>query len=306
MSYDMVVRDALIVDGTGSTAFGGDLAIEDGRIVAVGMSSGTADADDRRRRPGRRSRVHRCPHPLRRPAHLGPERQPLERARGHDRPDGELRLHARTGAPGDQDYLMGLFAAAEEVPKAALQRYGRSHGRPSPIISGTSGAAPSGSTCWLRSGTALCAASSWARGQLSARPPQTRSPPWSGSRKRRWTPGPSASAPARPRTRWGVRRAHPLLLRRRRRDRGPGRGRAAEGQAPLLHQPASEARRPDRRGPGRARRLAEVSGAVVSWNDFGMGTPGGRACSSSWRPSCPGATRSTPSPAASAPRPASP
>ena len=36
--------------------------------------------------------------------------------------------------------------------------------------------------------------------------------------------------------------------------------------------------------------LADVSGAVVSWNDFGMGTPNGDGSSTSWKPSWPTAS----------------
>ena len=36
MAYDVVVKGGLIVDGTGAPAYGGDVAILDGRIVAVG------------------------------------------------------------------------------------------------------------------------------------------------------------------------------------------------------------------------------------------------------------------------------
>ena len=34
--YDLVIRNATIVDGTGKPAFAGDLAVRDGRIAAVG------------------------------------------------------------------------------------------------------------------------------------------------------------------------------------------------------------------------------------------------------------------------------
>ena len=36
--YDLVIRNAQIVDGTGRPAFGGDLAVTGGRIAAVGGS----------------------------------------------------------------------------------------------------------------------------------------------------------------------------------------------------------------------------------------------------------------------------
>ena len=41
-SYDAVIREADIYDGTGSPPVTGDVAIADGRIVAIGAASGTA------------------------------------------------------------------------------------------------------------------------------------------------------------------------------------------------------------------------------------------------------------------------
>ncbi|MEQ9642325.1 MAG: amidohydrolase family protein [Alphaproteobacteria bacterium] len=38
--HDLVIRDGLIVDGTGQTAFAGDIAIEDGRVAAIGGKAG--------------------------------------------------------------------------------------------------------------------------------------------------------------------------------------------------------------------------------------------------------------------------
>ena len=43
--YDLVIRNALIVDGTGNTGFSGDLAVKDGRIAAVGEVSGCGDRE---------------------------------------------------------------------------------------------------------------------------------------------------------------------------------------------------------------------------------------------------------------------
>lgn len=39
--YDLVIRNAKIVDGTGKPAFPGDLAVNNGKIVAVGEVSAT-------------------------------------------------------------------------------------------------------------------------------------------------------------------------------------------------------------------------------------------------------------------------
>jgi N-acyl-D-aspartate/D-glutamate deacylase len=45
MHYDLIVRNGLIVDGTGEKACEGDVAISDGRIVEVGDVSGVADRE---------------------------------------------------------------------------------------------------------------------------------------------------------------------------------------------------------------------------------------------------------------------
>ena len=42
MAYDLVVKDALIVDGTGKAAYAGDVAVENGTIAAVGKVDGAA------------------------------------------------------------------------------------------------------------------------------------------------------------------------------------------------------------------------------------------------------------------------
>ena len=55
-------------------------------------------ARDRRGRPGRRARVHRRAHPLRRPARLGPDRLAVVVARRDHGARRQLRLHAGAGA----------------------------------------------------------------------------------------------------------------------------------------------------------------------------------------------------------------
>ncbi len=54
--YDLVVRNAMIVDGTGAAPFAGDIAITDGKIVAVGRADGHGaqeiDATGRHVTPG--------------------------------------------------------------------------------------------------------------------------------------------------------------------------------------------------------------------------------------------------------------
>ena len=37
MPYDLLIKDALILDGTGAPGFSGDVAVADGKIAAVGQ-----------------------------------------------------------------------------------------------------------------------------------------------------------------------------------------------------------------------------------------------------------------------------
>ncbi|HEY3735804.1 MAG TPA: amidohydrolase family protein, partial [Jatrophihabitans sp.] len=54
--FDILVRDGTVVDGTGAAAYRADVAVQDGRIAAVGTDLGPArrviDAEDRIVTPG--------------------------------------------------------------------------------------------------------------------------------------------------------------------------------------------------------------------------------------------------------------
>ena len=123
MAYGLVVRGGLIVDGTGAQAYGGDIAIQDGRIVAVGEVSGeairTIDADGQVVAPGFiDAHTHYDAQLL-----WDPSANP---STAHGITTILMGNCGYTLAPvrsEDQDYLMGLFAAAEEVPKLALETY---------------------------------------------------------------------------------------------------------------------------------------------------------------------------------------
>ncbi len=123
MAYDLVVKGGRIVDGNGTDAYHGDVAIKDGRIAAVGevdeAATRTIDADGLVVAPGFID------------AHTHYDAQLL-----WDPTANPSTIHGittiLTGNCGytlapvrreDEDYLLGLFAAAEEIPKKALQLY---------------------------------------------------------------------------------------------------------------------------------------------------------------------------------------
>ena len=62
MAYDLLIKNGLIVDGSGMPAFRGDIGIKNGKIVDIGKLSGTAgrtvDAEGRARRVDPRIRTN--------------------------------------------------------------------------------------------------------------------------------------------------------------------------------------------------------------------------------------------------------
>jgi N-acyl-D-amino-acid deacylase len=123
MTYDVVVKDARIVDGTGKPAYVGDVAVTDGRIVAVGDVGGqaarTIDAGGHVVAPGFiDAHTHYDAQLM-----WDPSANPSS---SHGVTTVLMGNCGYTLAPvraADQEYLMGVFSAAEEVPKAALQRF---------------------------------------------------------------------------------------------------------------------------------------------------------------------------------------
>jgi N-acyl-D-amino-acid deacylase len=123
MTYDVIVKDARIVDGTGRKAYGGDIAVKDGRIASVGAVSGSAtrtiDAGGQVVAPGFID------------AHTHYDAQLMwdptaNPSTSHGVTTVLMGNCGYTLAPvraEDQDYLMGVFSAAEEVPKKALQLF---------------------------------------------------------------------------------------------------------------------------------------------------------------------------------------
>ncbi len=123
MAYDVVVKDARIVDGTGAPAYGGDVAIEGGRIAAVGEVDGAAkrtiDAGGQVVAPGFiDAHTHYDAQLL-----WDPTANPSTAHGITTILTGNCGYTLAPVRPDDQDYLMSLFAAAEEIPKQALQLF---------------------------------------------------------------------------------------------------------------------------------------------------------------------------------------
>jgi N-acyl-D-amino-acid deacylase len=277
VAYDVVIRGGTVVDVTGAPAFAGDIAIEGGRIVAVGLADGpaerTIDATGHIVAPGFID------------AHTHYDGQLL-----WDPTANPSTAHGittiLTGNCGytlapvraeDQDYLVGLFAAAEEIPKAALQRFaplewetfpeyldwmdGRlgvnvltqvGHSAVRRYVMGADALERAATPDEVNAMAQLVedAIAAGAAGLSSSQAPHQRGELGEHI--------PSFHADA------AETRALAEAVRRK------------DGRL-LSINPASKRSGIDEADQALLSELAEVSGAVVSWNDFGMGTPNGDA-----------------------------
>ena len=139
---DVLIRDGTVVDGTGAPGGPPTSASATGASSPIGEIDEPADAHDRRRRQGRRARLRRHPHALRRAGVLGHDAVAVAAARRHDRDRRELRLHdraARTRARRLPDAHAGARRghAARPRSRKACRGTGRTFGEYLDRIDGT-------------------------------------------------------------------------------------------------------------------------------------------------------------------------
>ena len=118
--YDLIVRGAKIVDGSGDAPFQGDIAIRDGRIAAVGRVEGAAkrtlDADGLLVTPGFVDIHTHYDGQVTWDPYLMP-------SGGHGVTTavfGNCGVGFAPVAPGKHDYLIGLMEGVEDIPGTAL------------------------------------------------------------------------------------------------------------------------------------------------------------------------------------------
>ena len=275
MTNDLVVKNARIVDGTGKPAYSGDVAIQNGRIAAIGEVSGAAtrtiDADGQVVAPGFiDAHTHYDAQLL-----WDPTANPSTAHGITTILTGNCGYTLAPVRSDDQDYLMGLFAAAEEIPKQALQRFapfgwqtfpeylawlpGRlgvnvltqvGHSAVRRFVMGEAALERAATEDEIAQIVGICegAMDAGAAGISSSQAPHQR------GELGEHIPSFFADAAETRALAEAVRRKGKRLLSinpATKRD-----GLSDEDRALLVE-------------------LAEVSGAVVSWNDFGMGTPNG-------------------------------
>ena len=122
MAYDLLIKNGLVVDGSGGPSFHADVAVKDGKIVGIGRFNETAtrtiNADGRVVAPGFIDHhTHYDPQALWDPlcsstAQNGNTSVVVGMC-------GQVLAPVR---PGDEDWYMEFFAEAEDVPLSAMRK----------------------------------------------------------------------------------------------------------------------------------------------------------------------------------------
>jgi N-acyl-D-aspartate/D-glutamate deacylase len=120
MEYDLIIKNGNIVDGTGSSAYAGDIAIKDGVITAIGQISGDAneviDAEGMTVSPGFVD-IH-----THLDAQIGwdPEMTPICWHGVTTALIGNCGLTFAPCKPDDVEILAGMMETVEDIPKQAI------------------------------------------------------------------------------------------------------------------------------------------------------------------------------------------
>ena len=97
--FDLIVRNATIIDGTRAPRYDGDIGVRDGRIAAIGRLDRRAGGrGDRRVGPHRRAGIHRRAHARRPAAPVRPGHDAQGEPGRHDGDRGQLRHQPRAFA----------------------------------------------------------------------------------------------------------------------------------------------------------------------------------------------------------------
>ena len=121
MPYDLVIKNARVVDGSGMPAYAGDVAVQDGRIAEIGRLTGgarrTIQADGRVLSPGFIDQhTHMDAHLLWDAAAL-----PLPEHGVTSVITGNCGLSLMPARPGDESALIGTFVRVEAIPRSLLE-----------------------------------------------------------------------------------------------------------------------------------------------------------------------------------------
>ncbi len=121
MAYDLLIKNGLVVDGSGMPAFRGDVGVRDGKIAEIGKLSGPATRTVDAERARGFSRLHRQPRALRRPGDLGSAVHVLAATWLHDGDFRQLLIGAGAGAAGPRSIRTAEFLSyVEAIPMEVL------------------------------------------------------------------------------------------------------------------------------------------------------------------------------------------
>src|SRR5437763_12280729 len=121
MAYDLLIKDARVVDGSGMPAYAADVAVQDGRIAAIGRIAESAHrtiaADGLVLAPGFIDQhTHLDAHLLWDPAAL-----PLPEHGVTTVVTGNCGLSLMPARAGDKSAVIGTFVRVEAIPRHILE-----------------------------------------------------------------------------------------------------------------------------------------------------------------------------------------